>query len=167
MDKQHTNQQGFTLIEILIAVTVFAIGILAVASMQISSIKGNSSASGLTEAATLAEEKMEELMAIGYDDARLIDTDGDGTNQDADNDGIDDGGDDFGLDDYPQNPKGAPYLDQDFFTPSQIGPSQYNIYWNIAEDEPITNNKTIRVIVTWQGEGRARRVTLNSVKSPI
>lgn len=66
MDKQSTNQQGFTLIEILIAITVFSIGILAVAAMQVSSIKGNSSASGLTEAVTLAQDKMEELMSLDY-----------------------------------------------------------------------------------------------------
>jgi type IV pilus assembly protein PilV len=39
------TENGFTILEVLIAVSVLAIGILAVASMQISAIRGNAFAS--------------------------------------------------------------------------------------------------------------------------
>jgi type IV pilus assembly protein PilV len=65
---------GFTLIETLIAMAVFAIGILAVGSMQISSVHNNASARMRTEALILASEKVEELMSLpDYNDPLLSD----------------------------------------------------------------------------------------------
>jgi type IV pilus modification protein PilV len=66
-----TNTQGFTLIEIVIALAIFSIGILAIASVQMSSINGNSSARMQTEATTLAVERLERLIALPYDHADL------------------------------------------------------------------------------------------------
>jgi prepilin-type N-terminal cleavage/methylation domain-containing protein len=66
---------GFTLIEVLIAIAVFAIGMLAVGSMQISAVNNNFAARMRTEATILASEKMEELMSLeNYDDPLLSDT---------------------------------------------------------------------------------------------
>jgi prepilin-type N-terminal cleavage/methylation domain-containing protein len=65
------NNRGFTLIEVMIALAIFSIGILAIAGMQISSINGNSSARMQTEATTLAVERLERLIALPYDDAEL------------------------------------------------------------------------------------------------
>ena len=56
-----TNKRGFTLLEILIAVSIFAIGVLAVASMQISAIRGNRLGNEVTQATLLAQDKLEEL----------------------------------------------------------------------------------------------------------
>ena len=61
------NNRGFTLIEVMIALAIFSIGILAIAGMQISSINGNSSARMQTEATTLAVERLERLIALPYD----------------------------------------------------------------------------------------------------
>lgn len=69
-----SSNQGFTLVEVLIGVTVFSIGILAVGTMQISSIKGNSTARGITEAGTWAADQAERLVALPYDDPDLEDT---------------------------------------------------------------------------------------------
>ena len=155
------NQNGFTLIEIMIAITVLAIGILAIAKMQLAAVKGNSYASGLTEASTLAQDKMEELMSLAYNDSDLDDDDSDGTNKDNDNDGFDDDtnddtGNNFGLDDTG-NPDG---------TEQYIGQTsiQYAINWNIALDEPVTDSKRIRVHVLWRQNGVNKRLTLNAVK---
>jgi type IV pilus assembly protein PilV len=63
-----TDSKGFTLVEILFALTIFALGILGVASMQVAAMAGSSKAAGDTEAATWAVDKMEELMSTDYDD---------------------------------------------------------------------------------------------------
>ncbi|MBE0595778.1 MAG: prepilin-type N-terminal cleavage/methylation domain-containing protein [Desulfuromonadales bacterium] len=69
MRKQITSSQaGFTLVEILIAMTIFAFGMLAVATLQITALTGNSAARGVTEANALAQNKLEELQSIPFDD---------------------------------------------------------------------------------------------------
>ena len=72
------GQGGFNLLEVLIAITIFSIGILAVASMQISSMMGNTSAKDVTEGATLATDQLEKLMALPYGSvstgSRTVDT---------------------------------------------------------------------------------------------
>ena len=65
------NNRGFTLLEVLFALAIFSIGILAIAGMQISSINGNSAARMQTEATTLAVERLERLSALPYDHADL------------------------------------------------------------------------------------------------
>ena len=55
------TEKGFTLLEILIAISIFAIGVLAVASMQISAIRGNRLGNEVTQATFLAQDKLEEL----------------------------------------------------------------------------------------------------------
>ena len=65
------NSRGFTLIEVLIVIAIFSIGILAVAAMQMTSTKGNASARRITEATALAENKIENLIQLPYDHADL------------------------------------------------------------------------------------------------
>ena len=165
MKRISTYEQGFTLIEILIAITVFAIGILAVGKMQITAIQGNSRANQLTEAVTLAQSKIEELISLNYNDPLLADGDLDGTNQDSSNDdGIDDSGNDFGLNDDNNTIGNADGTDQ-YQIPGNL---QYNIFWNIAPDEPTTDTKIIRVIVTWRSHGGLmRKVSFDAVKARI
>jgi prepilin-type N-terminal cleavage/methylation domain-containing protein len=65
------NQRGFTLLEILVALTIFALGVLAVASMQMHAIRANNFSDTLTEATTLASDRMEKFMALNYGDPDL------------------------------------------------------------------------------------------------
>lgn len=65
--KKISDSNGFTLIEVLVAMAIFSIGILAVASMQLAGTKGSSSARFSTEAAVLAQGQMESLIALEYD----------------------------------------------------------------------------------------------------
>lgn len=138
------DQCGFTLIEIMIAMTVFAIGILAVGTMQISAVKGNSYASGLTEAIAVAQNQMEQLMSLDDNDSKLKDTDNDGV---------------AGLND-------ASAGSSDGMVASYTGPTgiSYNIFWNIAVNSIVTNAKQIRVIVQWRQNGNTRNVTFDSVR---
>lgn len=64
--KNNHREKGYTLVEILIALTIFAFGILAVASMQIWGIQGNSTAIRHTQAATWAADRIEQLMTVPY-----------------------------------------------------------------------------------------------------
>jgi type IV pilus assembly protein PilV len=69
--KMQMDIKGFTLIEVLIVLAIFSIGILAVAAMQMTSTKGNASARRITEATALAENQIENLMQVSYDHADL------------------------------------------------------------------------------------------------
>ena len=153
-----TRNEGLTLLEVLAAVAILSFGLLAVATMQGSSIKGNSQAIGTTEAITLAQGKVEELMRLPYNHADLTDTDNDGTSQDANDDGVDEVGPDlkFGLDDID--------ADADH-NPPDVG--RYEIYYNIAVDEPIANVKTIRIIIVWTDRGTQKNAPVDFMKADI
>ena len=148
------NNKGFTLIETLVALMVFTIGILALNRMQLVSIRGNSNASGITSSANWAAGQVEQLLRLDYADAILDDDDGDGTNQDGDDDGVDDGGNDFGLNDIGAAADGT----------ASSPDNNYTIYWNVAVDEPMPNLKTIRVIVTRNYFGFQKKVSLDYCK---
>lgn len=60
------GNQAFTLIEVLIALTVFSIGILGVGTMQISSLNGNALANNSTQGSTWAVDRVEKLMSLPY-----------------------------------------------------------------------------------------------------
>ena len=70
MDKLK-KENGFTLIEVLIALTIFAVGLLAVAALQTSAIKMNSTSNKLTNLSTLAKDQIEKLSALPYADPAL------------------------------------------------------------------------------------------------
>jgi type IV pilus assembly protein PilV len=60
------EESGFTLLEIIIAISILTIGMLAVASMQAAALRGDSFAYSRTEASTWAQDRMEQLMANPY-----------------------------------------------------------------------------------------------------
>ena len=69
--KKLRNDKGYTLIEILIAIAILAVGLLAIATMQISSIRVNDTARKMTRRATMAQDRLEYLMSLGYTNAVL------------------------------------------------------------------------------------------------
>ena len=56
-----SKQSGFSLIEVLIAMAILAISLLAAATMQVSSIRNNASGNMVTQANMLAKAQMEVL----------------------------------------------------------------------------------------------------------
>ncbi len=62
------SNRGFTLLEVLVAIGIFAFGLLALATMQTTAITSNSSSASLTVGAALAQGAMEDLMARSSSD---------------------------------------------------------------------------------------------------
>ena len=153
--KTLSNNDGFTLIEALVAVVIFSIGLVAFFTMQATVIKGNSTASGLTTASTWAADRVELLLATEYDD--IADGDGDGTDQDLNYDGVDDDGGEFGLDDTGAAADGTAV------SPNGL----YTIFWNVADYvTPVPGSgesyvKAVRVIVQRNDLGFQKNVVLN------
>jgi type IV pilus assembly protein PilV len=73
--KQPSSPSGFTLIEVLIAVAIFSIGILAVSMMQIHSSASITMAGKMSDNLDNLTDQIEKLIAANYDDARLAVTD--------------------------------------------------------------------------------------------
>ncbi len=70
-NEKYNNQNGFTIVEVMIAIFILTIGILGAAAMQVASIDGNSIANQITEAATWGGDEIETLMAMPYYNALL------------------------------------------------------------------------------------------------
>ena len=150
MRHMFTNQKGFSFVEILIAISIFAIGLMALAELQITAIHGNAFSGRTTDAITLAQDRMEQLMALTYSslttDARLVDTDGDG---------------DAGLDHATVATADGNLLDQ------PQGNYNYDIFWNVSDGSVTNNTKTLSVILRWTESGRQRTVSIKCVKPKI
>ena len=57
---------GFTLIEILVALVILGISLLALAGLMVTTTSNNAAAGQVTEASTFAQDKLEELRAVPW-----------------------------------------------------------------------------------------------------
>ena len=69
--KPPADMRGFTFVELLVVLAIFAIAVLAVAAMQVTAINSNASARMSGEAIALAANQVEALMVLPYDDGNL------------------------------------------------------------------------------------------------
>jgi prepilin-type N-terminal cleavage/methylation domain-containing protein len=60
------REKGFTIIEIMVALFILTIGILAVASMQNSSLLGTAKSNAVTQATNVAMDRMERLLSLPF-----------------------------------------------------------------------------------------------------
>jgi prepilin-type N-terminal cleavage/methylation domain-containing protein len=66
------RENGFTLVEVLIAVMVLAVAFLAMYQMQAMAVRGNETGNQVTIATVLAQDKMEEIRNTAYDNVISI-----------------------------------------------------------------------------------------------
>ncbi len=64
------RSKGFTLLEMLIAMTILCVALLGLGQMLLLSIQGTSFGNKVTEATTFAQDKMEELRTVAWDSLR-------------------------------------------------------------------------------------------------
>ena len=150
MNRTLKQQQGFTLIEVLIAITMLAVGILAAASMQISALGGNHLAMRITTASSLAGSTIEGMMRLEYDDPALVATltapaDYDPANAASLNNALND-------------------LEHEDIATWPTGVDGFEIFYHVAEDYPLPDNKTIRVTVRRDDRGVMRTVAMDYIK---
>jgi type IV pilus assembly protein PilV len=65
---------GLTLIEVMIALTILAVGLLTLATMQLEALRGGRSGASDTFATALAQDKMEQLQRVSWTHAHLTAT---------------------------------------------------------------------------------------------
>src|SRR4030042_957505 len=65
------KQRGFTCIEFVMCLIILAIGLLGIATMQITSIKGSYFSSNVTQATIFTQDKLEYLKGLSYNDSNL------------------------------------------------------------------------------------------------
>jgi type IV pilus assembly protein PilV len=65
------RKEGFSLIEVLICVVFLAIGLLAIASLQVTSVRGNFFSNNLMQATYVAQDRLEFLKNLPLNDPPL------------------------------------------------------------------------------------------------
>ena len=114
-----SNTSGFTIIEVLIAMAIFSIGILAVGALQTRSLMETGDVARKTEAWTALEQQVTELKEMPfYDNAP--------TTFNFSSDLVDTGN--WQSEDYPKN------------EPNQ----RYTVHWQVEDDTPLgQQNETV------------------------
>jgi len=146
--RRKPNDRGFSIIEVMIAISILSIGILALASMQVAAMRGNSFAGRVTEGSTWALDQVEKLMNLPWNDPSL---------QDADLDGA------GGLDNIDFDNNSATQADADF----RVTKGRYAIHWNVANNVVTNDTRTVNVIVTWTDHGVQKSVSIQRVVARI
>lgn len=130
------KEKGFTLVELMIALVVLAIGILALIQMQVAAMNGNRSANQMTTAMTLAQDKIEQLKRFALTDAALTDSDT-GNNADLTSTAVLEHADTADVNHLLDERGGT------------TGLKRYYRCWNIADDTPTEGAKAVVVFVFW------------------
>lgn len=133
-------ERGYTIIEVMIAIAIFSIGILGAWALQNTSTIGNTSARNLTIGASCASDRLEQLIQLPYAHADLLA----GNHAPSQvSDGIDNN------------------FDGEIDEPGESG--SLRMTWLITDDAPIPQTKTIRVDVAM----RQRTTSVTSYRANL
>lgn len=140
-----TERAGFSLLEILVGIAIFMVGMIGVAALLVSTVKYNTFSGKMSEATFLAEAKMEELLEKESTDVDLADKQISGNQC-------------FGV-----SGLGCTGSLADGSTTSVGRNNSFDLYWNVADGIPTAQGKIIKVIAVWKGKGQIREVWLQSI----
>ena len=152
--KAERTEAGFTLLEVLVGLTILAVGMLAVAQMQMIAIKGIDQSDNGTIALNLAQRELERIVNMDYGDLRLNDNpanNGDLTST--------------ASTDYQD------CVDSTGSTVVPVGnclddPLFYNLIYNVANNTTgSTQYKQVVLMVQWQRKGTTRTRSITFVKA--
>lgn len=137
--------EGFTLVELLVAVVILTFGLLAVGSMQISAIRGNFMSGNTSIALSLASEKMEDLLNKDFNHADLEDKATGNNSALSSTTSVD--------------------WEEEVSDDGVVGAGGfYRRIWNIANETSPTR-KSVVVTVSW--ENNKHRVSIASIKNQV
>jgi type IV pilus assembly protein PilV len=123
-DRNGRRQQGMSLIEVLVAMAVIGFGLMAMLAMQLHAMRGGQAGRHVTDAAQVAQDRMEIFQRLDWDDAALADT----------------GGWVLGGDVETRTVQGGA---------AGNVPMNYNVDWRITDDPANPKLRLVDVRVTW------------------
>lgn len=126
---------GLTLVEVMIALAIFSVGILAVAAMQNVGMAAMTRARSGSDHARQAAAQIETILSMDYDDPALADGDN-------------------GY--YPETPDHGP---------QPLAGVKASIEWEVDDDFPFPGTKRIGVTVRPQAHGQGVPVVYGYVKA--
>jgi type IV pilus modification protein PilV len=132
-------KKGFTLVEVLVAVVILSIGILAVSQMTVMGMKTTAVINQRLYARTTMAQMFEYLNARPGTDSLLTN---DGDNGDLDDDS---------LPDFAQT------------VSDSLAKISYDVLWNVADSIPESGLKTVRIFVVW-GPGNKYKIHTDLIK---
>jgi len=178
-------QGGFSLLEVMVAIMLLSVGLMALVKMQTTAVASNAFGNRLTQATFLAQDKVEELQLLNEcylevlakpeaswtaEDQNLVNNYNSQLSDSQDNwiidENSDGANDNFDWINVPSDhangdgPGGvANPIDVAGSTAAVGG---YTRIWNVVDHVPVTKTKTVHVRVTWDN---GRQVNLHTVLS--
>lgn len=143
--KERFGQDGFSLIEAMVAIVILTIGIIGCYKMQLHSTHSNAMGERVSTSSNWAVYEIEELLGKEYDDSALQDDGAGGPDGAA------------GLDDLEANADGVIYVKSDGGkSTSGSANDLYSVSWNIvqgttAQPSVLRGVKQVRVHVVRKG----------------
>jgi len=179
------RQSGFSMVEVLVAILLLTVGLLALAKMQTQAVASNNFGNQLTEATFLAQDKLEELRllnecylavkgkqeivwtaedqaVVNNYNSQLSDSTANWFEDDTDSDSIPDQFSWLAAPDHTNADGPGAVANPIDVTGAPALAGGYTRTWYVVDNKPVSKAKTIRVRVAW---GNGREVTFDSVLS--
>ena len=180
-------QSGFSLVEVMVAILLLTVGLLALAKMQTQAVASNNYGNQLTEATFLAQDKLEELRLLNEcyleviakpelswtaEDQAVVNNYNSQLSDSVANWVEIDGPDADTIPDQFSWQMGTPdHTNVDGLgavanpidvTGAAASGGGYNRTWYVEDNKPLTKAKNLRVRITW---GKGREVIVDTVLS--